>query len=132
MPDFVHLHNHTDYSLLDGAAPIDKMVEKAVSFGMKHLAITDHGNMFGVLRFYKACKAHEINPLIGCEVYVAPGSRHVKTEARRETVTSTWCFLPEIAKAIKTLSSSAAAAIPRDFTTNRVSTTSCSSSTTAV
>ncbi|ADK80454.1 DNA polymerase III subunit alpha [Sediminispirochaeta smaragdinae] len=83
MPDFVHLHNHTDYSLLDGAAPIDKMVEKAVSFGMKHLAITDHGNMFGVLRFYKACKAHEINPLIGCEVYVAPGSRHVKNGSEK-------------------------------------------------
>ena len=62
VPDFVHLHNHTDYSLLDGAVPIKKMVEKAVSLGMKHLAITDHGNMFGALRFYKECKAHDINP----------------------------------------------------------------------
>ncbi|MBN2651676.1 MAG: DNA polymerase III subunit alpha [Spirochaetales bacterium] len=77
--EFVHLHNHTDYSLLDGAAPINKMVAKAKSFGMKHLAITDHGNMFGVLRFYKECKANDINPIIGCEFYVAPGSCTVKS-----------------------------------------------------
>ena len=52
--NFVHLHNHTDYSLLDGAAPIAKYVEKAKAEGMKALAITDHGNMYGALRFYKA------------------------------------------------------------------------------
>ena len=79
VPDFVHLHNHTDYSLLDGAVPIKKMVEKAVSLGMKHLAITDHGNMFGALRFYKECKAHDINPVIGCEFYVSSTSRKIKS-----------------------------------------------------
>jgi len=59
------------------------MVAKAASLGMKHLAITDHGNMFGVLRFYKACKDAGINPLIGCEFYVAPGSRHVKSGSEK-------------------------------------------------
>jgi DNA polymerase-3 subunit alpha len=83
MSDFVHLHNHTDFSLLDGAARIDRMVEKAAALGMKHLAITDHGNMFGVLRFYKECREKGINPLVGCEMYVAPGSRHVKNGSEK-------------------------------------------------
>ncbi len=78
MSEFVHLHNHSDYSLLDGAAKIDSLVERAEGFGMKHLALTDHGNMFGALNFYKACKSADINPVIGCELYVAPGSRKLK------------------------------------------------------
>ncbi len=84
MPEFVHLHNHSDYSLLDGAASIKSLVDKAESLGMKHLAITDHGNMFGVLRFYKACKAKGINPIIGCEFYVAPKSRLVKSGSEKQ------------------------------------------------
>ena len=84
MPEFVHLHNHSDYSLLDGAANINKLVAKAESFGMKHLALTDHGNMFGVLRFYKACKAKGINPIIGCEFYIAPKSRLVKSGSEHQ------------------------------------------------
>lgn len=79
MTDFVHLHNHTDFSLLDGAAPIKKMVAKAQEFGMKHLAITDHGNMFGALKFYLACKSAGINPVIGCEFYITENSRHIKS-----------------------------------------------------
>ncbi|WP_028974908.1 DNA polymerase III subunit alpha [Spirochaeta cellobiosiphila] len=79
MPDFVHLHNHSDFSLLDGAATISKLVDRAKSYGMKALALTDHGNMFGVLRFYKECKANDINPIIGSEFYIAPGSRFVKS-----------------------------------------------------
>jgi len=79
MTDFVHLHNHTDYSLLDGAASIPKMVKKAKAMGMKHLAITDHGNMFGALKFYQECVKQEINPIIGCEFYVAPASRSIKS-----------------------------------------------------
>src|SRR6056297_128884 len=78
MPNFVHLHNHTDYSLLDGAANIDKMVKTAADLRMQQLAITDHGNMFGVLKFYKTCKAYDIKPIIGCEFYIAPGSRYDK------------------------------------------------------
>jgi DNA polymerase-3 subunit alpha len=79
MLDFVHLHTHSDYSLLDGASSIKSLVKKAKSLGMRHLALTDHGNMFGALRFYNAAKAEGINPIIGCEFYVAPGSRLVKS-----------------------------------------------------
>jgi len=76
MQDFVHLHNHSDYSLLDGASSIPSLVARAQDLGMKHLALTDHGNMFGALKFYKTCKNAGINPIIGCEFYVATGSRH--------------------------------------------------------
>jgi len=79
MPEFVHLHNHTDFSLLDGAAPISRYIAKAEKFGMKHLAITDHGNMFGALKFYNECKSHGINPIVGCEFYVNPESHTTKT-----------------------------------------------------
>ncbi|MCH3907411.1 MAG: DNA polymerase III subunit alpha [Sphaerochaeta sp.] len=71
-PGFVHLHDHSDFSLLDGAAKIDRYVAKAKSYGMRSLALTDHGNMFGALRFYKACKEAGINPIIGCEFYCNP------------------------------------------------------------
>ncbi|MCX8013998.1 MAG: DNA polymerase III subunit alpha, partial [Rectinema sp.] len=79
MPEFVHLHNHTDYSLLDGAAPVGRLVKKAKLLGMPGLAITDHGNMFGVMSFQKECRDAGINPIIGCEFYVAGGSRLEKT-----------------------------------------------------
>jgi DNA polymerase III subunit alpha len=79
MAEFVHLHNHSDYSLLDGAAPIHGLIQKALDLNMKHLALTDHGNMFGALHFYKQCKKAGINPIIGCEMYVAPKSRHLKS-----------------------------------------------------
>lgn len=75
MPEFVHLHNHTDYSLLDGAASAAKYVAKAKEIGMKALAITDHGNMFGVLPFYDACLAAGIQPIPGCEFYMCPDGR---------------------------------------------------------
>ena len=73
---FTHLHVHTEYSLLDGSCKIKELVQRAGDLGMKHLAITDHGNMYGVIDFYRAAKDAGINPVIGCEVYVAPGSRH--------------------------------------------------------
>jgi len=79
MSDFIHLHNHTDFSLLDGAASISNLVGRALELGMEHLAITDHGNMFGAIQFFNACKKAGINPIIGSEFYVAPGSRKVKT-----------------------------------------------------
>ncbi len=72
MTEFVHLHNHTDYSLLDGAASIKKYIDKAKELGMKALAITDHGNMFGVIDFYKSLKAEGIQPIPGCEFYICP------------------------------------------------------------
>ncbi len=73
--DFIHLHNHSHYSLLDGACRIPDMVKKAADLGMPALALTDHGNMFGAIEFYKACKAKGVRPIIGAEVYVASGSR---------------------------------------------------------
>ena len=84
MSDFVHLHNHSDYSLLDGAAKISDLVDHANRYEMKHLALTDHGNMFGALNFYKACREAGINPIIGCELYVAPGSRHIKSGSEQK------------------------------------------------
>ena len=76
MSGFVHLHVHSDYSLLDGAASIDTLVNKAVACGMSHLALTDHGSMFGAVTFYEACRARGVTPLIGSECYLSPGSRH--------------------------------------------------------
>lgn len=75
MTNFVHLHTHTCYSLLDGACKIPQLVQRAKELGMESLAITDHGVMYGVIEFYKAAKAAGIHPVIGCEVYVAPRSR---------------------------------------------------------
>ena len=78
MNDFAHLHLHTEFSLLDGACQIDDLVEQAARFGMKSLAITDHGNMFGAVAFHDACRAKGVKPIVGCEVYVATGSRFDK------------------------------------------------------
>ncbi len=75
MADFVHLHLHTEYSLLDGAARISKIADKALECGQSAVAITDHGVMYGAVEFYNALKAKGIKPIIGCEVYVAPRSR---------------------------------------------------------
>ena len=75
---FTHLHVHTEYSLLDGAARIDKVVARAKELGMNSLAITDHGVMFGVVDFYKECKKQGIKPIIGCEVYTAKRTRFDK------------------------------------------------------
>ena len=65
---FTHLHVHTEFSLLDGAARIPDLVARAKELGMESLAITDHGSMFGVIDFYKECKRQGIRPIIGCEV----------------------------------------------------------------
>lgn len=75
---FCHLHTHTEYSLLDGEANIKKLVARVKELGMQSCAITDHGTMFGVVDFYRECKANGIKPVIGCEVYVAPNSRFDK------------------------------------------------------
>ncbi|HEY4889518.1 MAG TPA: DNA polymerase III subunit alpha [Candidatus Dormibacteraeota bacterium] len=72
---FIHLHNHTEYSLLDGASRIPAMVARAAELEMPALALTDHGVMYGAIHFYKACKEAGIKPIVGCEVYVAPRSR---------------------------------------------------------
>ncbi len=83
MSDFVHLHCHSEYSLLDGAARIDGIVNRAAELGMPAVAITDHGTMFGVIDFFRAAKAAGVKPILGCEVYVATRSRWHK-EARKD------------------------------------------------
>lgn len=75
---FVHLHVHTQYSLLDGAIRIGDLVKKAVEYGMPAVALTDHGNMFGAIEFYLKCQSAGIRPIVGCEVYLAPESRFSK------------------------------------------------------
>ena len=68
--DFVHLHVHTPYSLLDASCRIEPLVKRVKELGMKACAITDHGNMFGVIAFYEACVKEGIKPIIGCEMYI--------------------------------------------------------------
>ena len=80
---FAHLHLHTEYSLLDGACRLGPLVDRAKELGMESLTITDHGVMYGVVDFYEACNKAGIHPVIGCEVYVAPGSRFDRTAGGR-------------------------------------------------
>ena len=80
--DFVHLHTHSDYSILDGAVTISKLVERSVELGMPAVALTDHGNMFGAIEFYQEARKAGIKPIIGQEFYVAPGSRFKKEVSR--------------------------------------------------
>ena len=82
--NFTHLHVHTEYSLLDGSNKINEYVSRVKELGMKSAAITDHGVMFGCIDFYKAAKAAGIKPILGCEVYVAPGSRFDKEIGKEE------------------------------------------------
>src|SRR5256886_3749995 len=75
MPEFVHLHLHTEYSLLDGACRIDELLDAAVKQKMPAIAVTEHGNMFSSVIFHDHARARGLNPILGCEVYVAPGDR---------------------------------------------------------
>ena len=83
MKDFVHLHLHSEYSLLDGACRITDIPKRAKELGQTAVAITDHGVMYGVVDFYKECKKKGIKPIIGCEVYLAEGSRFDKKHTGR-------------------------------------------------
>ena len=78
MSDFTHLHVHTRYSILDGMCSIDTLVKKVKEAGMDALAITDHGNMYGVVKFVSTCEKEGIKPIVGCEMYVAENSRFDK------------------------------------------------------
>src|ERR1017187_3563418 len=83
-PNFVHLHLHTDYSLLDGACEIGELSAEAARRGMPAVAVTDHGNLFAAANFYHQAVTHGVKPIIGCEVYVAPGSHKARgAEAER-------------------------------------------------
>jgi DNA polymerase-3 subunit alpha len=81
MSQFVHLHVHSQYSILDALSPVDDLAKTAAKMGMPAVALTDHGNMYGAVEFYKACKGANVKPIIGCEFYVAPESRHDKKKA---------------------------------------------------
>jgi len=95
MPDFVHLHNHSHYSLLDGAARVEQLVQRCVDYGMDSFALTDHGNLYGMLDFYKTARKAQVKPIIGCEVYVANGPR---TERVKHTSKKLYFHLVLLAK----------------------------------
>ena len=97
---FTHLHVHTEYSLLDGSSKIKELTARAKELGMDSLAITDHGVMYGVIDFYRAAKEVGIKPILGCEVYVAPGSTGKIREER--TGITIWFFWQKMIRVIKT------------------------------
>src|SRR6202161_1482791 len=76
MAEFTHLHLHTDYSLLDGACDVEKLVAHVDSIGQKAVAITDHGNIYGAVHFFEAAKAKGVKPILGCELYVCKANNH--------------------------------------------------------
>ena len=80
---FTHLHVHTEYSLLDGVSRVPKLVSHARELGYTSLAITDHGSLYGLVEFYTQCIEAGIKPILGCEVYVAQGSRHDRSPSER-------------------------------------------------
>lgn len=86
MSGFVHLHVHSEYSLLDGAARIQDLAAAAAGLGMSHLALTDHGVLYGAISFYKACMEHGVKPIIGCEVYFTPGSLEEKGSLKENPI----------------------------------------------
>jgi len=101
---FTHLHVHTEYSLLDGSNKIKEYVARVKELGMDSAAITDHGVMYGVIDFYRAAHAAGINPILGCEVYVAPRFPLRQGKLAAETTATTiWCFWPRITRATRTL-----------------------------
>src|SRR5580765_5565799 len=85
MSDFVHLHLHTEFSLLDGACRIDELLDEAVRLKMPAIAVTEHGNLFSSVVFHDHARARGIKPILGCEVYVAPGDRRTKSGVPGET-----------------------------------------------
>ena len=91
---FVHLHLHTEYSLLDGACRVKDLVQTCKKLGMPAVAVTDHGNLFGAIEFYSAAIAAGVKPIIGCEVYMAPGRparpRDAAASAKRATTCCCW------------------------------------------
>jgi DNA polymerase-3 subunit alpha len=98
MPDFVHLHNHTHYSLLDAACKPEQLIAAAKADGQTSLALTDHGVMFGCFEFYKKAKKAGIKPILGCEVYIANGSRFDMTSRKAATKKRNYYHLVLLAK----------------------------------
>ena len=94
MTDFVHLHLHTEFSLLDGACRIDELLDQAVELKMPAIAVTEHGNMFSSVIFHDHARQRGLKPILGCEVYVAPGSRLDQERQPRRDGRTTWCCSP--------------------------------------
>jgi DNA polymerase-3 subunit alpha len=104
MAEFVHLHLHSEFSLLDGACRFDTLPKRVAELGMKAVACTDHGNLFGVINFYDACMANGIKPIIGAELYITPRSRHEKrSESGRRPSANHVLILAENAEGYKNL-----------------------------
>ena len=103
MPEFTHLHLHTEYSLLDGACDLQKLMDRVAALGQKSVAMTDHGNIFGAVHFFNAAKEKGIQPILGCELYVCKSEDHrapVPPDTKTSTTTSSsW---PKTKKAIAT------------------------------
>src|SRR5215470_2165539 len=99
---FVHLHLHTEYSLLDGSIRMKDLMKKAAEFGMPAVAITDHGNLFGAIEFYQEAQRAGVKPIIGCEVYVAPGTDKEMLAARSAGLIGlSGCLAGEVNSAIQ-------------------------------
>ena len=98
MSKFVHLHNHTHYSMLDAITTVDELVSAAVKDNQKAVALTDHGVMFGTIEFYEKCKKNNVKPIIGCEMYIANGSRHDKTAGKQKTKKKNYYHILLLAK----------------------------------
>jgi hypothetical protein len=131
--NFAHLHLHTDYSLLDGAIQIKPLAERVRELGMTACAMTDHGNMYGAVSFYKEMKAHDIKPIIGCEVYLAPGSRFDKKDAQSgEKPYNHMILLARDREGYHNLVRLTSKAFKRVFIASRESTANCSRSSAAV
>ncbi|MCK5406001.1 MAG: PHP domain-containing protein, partial [Candidatus Krumholzibacteria bacterium] len=82
--NFVHLHAHSEYSLLDGSIKVERLVNRAKELGMPAVALTDHGNMFGMIHFYRAARKAKIKPILGIEAYITRRSRHDRSRKKGE------------------------------------------------
>src|SRR6478609_3095908 len=91
MSQFVHLHLHTDYSMLDGACDVEKLVQRVKELGMPAVAMTDHGNIFGAVHFVNAAHKYGVKPIVGCELYVC--KRTITAQPRKAIpITTCWCW----------------------------------------
>ena len=89
---FVHLHLHTQYSLLDGANKIKNLLPQVRAYDMPAVAMTDHGNMFGAIEFYRTAAQHGVKPIIGCEMYLAPKGRTDRSPVRADGIFTSFCW----------------------------------------
>ena len=97
MAEFTHLHLHTEYSLLDGACDVKKLVDRVAALGQKSVAMTDHGNIYGAVHFFNAAKEKGIKPILGCELYVC---KKMTTARRPKAIPTTICScLPKMTEA---------------------------------